>query len=93
MKIIYLTQDPEPTDIGDVAFNIKANTRWKKVNGIWVYSPISVLRGRTIYQDYIMWKHYITLLREQKVAALSSVQAVVTYIVEALSIASIPIIL
>ena len=40
-----------------------------------------------------MWKHYITLLREQKVAALSSVQAVVTYIVEALSIASIPIIL
>lgn len=28
-----------------------------------------------------MWKHYITLLREQKVAALSSVQAVVTYIV------------
>ena len=49
MKIIYLTQDPEPTDIGDVAFNIKANTRWKKVNGIWVYSPISALRGRTIY--------------------------------------------
>ena len=40
-----------------------------------------------------MWKHYITLLREQKVAALSSVQAVVTYIVEALSISSIPIIL
>ena len=49
MKIIYLDQDPESTDIGDVAFNVKANTRWKKVAGIWVYSPISTLRGRTIY--------------------------------------------
>ena len=40
-----------------------------------------------------MWRHYIHLVREQKVVVLSSWQAIIAYIVEVFSVISLPIIL